>query len=246
MTFTVKLADKIIQVEHIHPELRAFCQDYLIENCTPEFSIRLTQADIDFEDKQTIDQTFSSAYMETLALLRKISDIFPNHQRFLIHGASISYEGKAYLFTAPSGTGKSTHIRLWKKFLGDKVKIVNGDKPFVSMDNVDEEGNTQPLIYGSPWAGKERWNRNCSEPLKAICFVQRGTINTIKQIQPEECLTMLFRQVYIPENEITVAQTLELIDALLKNVPVYLLTCDISEKAVRCSFEALTGMQYPN
>lgn len=239
MTFTVKLADKIIQVEHIHSELRTFCQDYLVENCPPEFSIHLTQSDIDFEHNHTTEQTFSSAYLETLALLRKISDIFPNHQRFLIHGASISYEDKAYLFTAPSGTGKSTHIRLWKKFLGDKVKIVNGDKPFVSME-------TDPLIYGSPWAGKERWNRNCSEPLKAICFIERGTSNAIKQMQPEECLTMLFKQVYIPENEIAAAQTLELIDLLLRAVPIYLLTCDISEEAVRCSFEALTGIHYPN
>ena len=239
MTFTVKLADKIIQVEHIHSELRTFCQDYLVENCPPEFSIHLTQSDIDFEHNHTTEQTFSSAYLETLALLRKISDIFPNHQRFLIHGASISYEDKAYLFTAPSGTGKSTHIRLWKKFLGDKVKIVNGDKPFVSME-------TDPLIYGSPWAGKERWNRNCSEPLKAICFIERGTTNAIKQMQPEECLTMLFKQVYIPENEIAAAQTLELIDLLLRAVPIYLLTCDISEEAVRCSFEALTGIHYPN
>lgn len=245
MTFTVKLANKIIQIEHIHKELRDFCKDYIIEDCVPDLYIQIVPEDIDYEKQYNVEQTFSAFYLETLALLRKISDVLPNHQRFLIHGASISYEDKGYLFTAPSGTGKSTHIRLWKKHLGDKVKIVNGDKPFVSLDE-DANGTILPLIYGTPWAGKERWHRNCCEPLKGICFVQRGTTNTIRKMKPEEGAMMLFRQVYIPEDSASVGRTLELVDLLIKNVPLYLLTCDISEEAVRCSFEAMTGLSYPN
>ena len=245
MAFTVKLADKFFYIEHVHPELEVFCKDYLTEDGAPDFRIQLTEEDIDFEKEHAMEQSFSPAYLETLALLRKISDILPNHNRFLMHGASISYEGNAFLFTAPSGTGKSTHIRLWKKYLGDNVKIVNGDKPFISLD-MNNEGRLNPLIYGTPWAGKERWQRNCSKPLKGICFVQRGTINTIRQMKPEECVMMLFNQVYMPEDAIAVGQTLELLDVLVKNVPLYLLTCDMSEDAVRCSFEALTGLSYPN
>ena len=245
MAFTVKLADKIFHIENVHPELETFCKDYLTEDVTPDFQIQLTEEDIVFEETHATEQTFSPAYLETLALLRKISDILPNHRRFLMHGASISYEDGAYLFTAPSGTGKSTHIRLWKQYLGDKVKIVNGDKPFISLD-VDLEGKIQPLIYGTPWAGKERWQRNCSEPLNGICFVQRGTTNSIRRIKPEECVMLLFKQVYLPDDSVAVAQTLELIDSLVKHVPLYLLTCDISEDAVRCSFEAMTGLSYPN
>ena len=245
MAFTVKLADKIFYIEHVHSELEVFCKDYLIEDITPDFRIHLTEEDIVYEETYATEQSFSPAYLETLALLRKIANILPNHRRFLMHGASISYEDKAYLFTAPSGTGKSTHIRLWKKYLGDKVKIVNGDKPFISFDE-NAEGNIEPLIYGTPWAGKERWQRNCSEPLKGICFVQRGTTNTIRQMKPEECVMMLFNQVYMPDDSVAVGQTLELLDILVKNVPLYLLTCDISEDAVRHSFEALTGLSYPN
>lgn len=245
MTFTVELANRVIKVDSVHNELRDFCKDYLIEDCVPDFYIQLTQEDINFEKQQATEQTFSEPYLETLSLLRKISDLLPAHHRFLIHGASISYEDKAYLFTAPSGTGKSTHIRLWKKHLGDKVKIVNGDKPFISLDQ-GEEGTIYPLIYGTPWAGKERWQRNCAEPLKGICFVQRGTTNTIRKLQPEECIMMLFHQVYLPDNQTAVGQTLELVDMLVKHVPLYLLTCDISEEAVRCSFEAMTGLTYPN
>lgn len=240
MSFIIKLADKVIQVENIHAELQEFCKDYLVENELPDFSITITQDDIFLEQQQSLEQGYSLAYLETLALLRKISDVFPTYNRFLMHGASISYHNQAYLFTAPSGTGKSTHIRLWKKHLGDDVKIVNGDKPFISLEK------ETPFIYGTPWAGKERWQRNCSEPLKGICFLQRGTTNSIKQINPDECLSLLFHQVYIPDDSLTAGLTLELLDKLIKTVPLYLLQCDMSEDAVRCSFEALTKLPYPN
>lgn len=245
MAFTIKLADNFFYVEHVHPELEVFCKDYLIEDCTPDFVIQLTEQDIAYEKNHTTEQAFTASYLETLALLRKISNILPGQKRFLMHGASISYEGQAFLFTAPSGTGKTTHIRLWKKYIGEKVRIVNGDKPFISLEK-NSNGNVEPMIYGTPWAGKERWQRNCCEPLKAICFVQRGTTNTIRKMNPEECVMMLFHQVYMPDDSTAVGHTLELLDLLVKNVPLYLLTCDISEKAVRCSFEALTGLPYPN
>ncbi len=244
MAFTVKLAEKVIRVKNIYPELETFLQQYAVEDATADFTISLSEDDIAREENETSEQSFSPAYLETLALLRKISDILPRHRRFLMHGASISYEGKAYLFTAPSGTGKSTHIRLWKKYLGEKVKIVNGDKPFISLDK-DENGNVLPIIYGTPWAGKEHWHRNCSESLCGICFVERGMENSIRRLAPEECLMKLFHQVYLPEDADTVGLTLELVDLLLKNVPLYLLTCDISEAAVRCSFEEMTGLPYP-
>lgn len=244
MAFTVKLADIRFHIEHISPELETFCKDYLAEDGKPDFQIQLTEDDIAQEQLHATDQEFSPAYLETLALLRKIADILPHHRRFLMHGASISYENDAFLFTAPSGTGKSTHIRLWKKYLGDKVKIVNGDKPFLSLDS-DSDGTLHPLIYGTPWAGKERWQRNCKESLKGICFVQRGVQNTIRKIEPEECVMLLFKQVYMPAETTAVERTLELLDVLVKNVPFYLLTCDMTEDAVRCSFETLTGKKYP-
>ena len=246
MAFTVKLADKIIQIENMHEEIQTLCKDYLIEDCTPDISLRLTQDDLLFEQKYVTEQNYSMHYLESLALLRKISNTFPLYNRMLVHGASISYEGKAYLFTAPSGTGKSTHIRLWRKYLGEKVKIVNGDKPFISIDTINEHGQPQPIIYGTPWSGKEGWQRNCAKPLNAICFIQRGTTNQIQRLNPEDCLQMLFNQVYLPDEELAVAKTLELIDALVKHVPLYLLSCDMSKDAVQCSFEALTGISFPN
>ena len=238
MKFIVGLADKYIEINSVYDELRNFFKDYLVTNVTPDFSVSLTKEDILAEQEATAENQFSPTYLETLALLRKLAEILPSHSRILMHGSSISYNEHAYLFTAPSGTGKSTHIRLWKKHLGDDVKIVNGDKPFISLKD-------EPMIYGSPWAGKENWHRNCKMPLKGICFVQRGTTNSIRRIEASECLSLLFKQVYLPADTLAAGLTLELVDMLIKKVPLYVLTCDMSEDAVRCSFEALTGLSYP-
>ena len=238
MKFIVGLADEYIEINSVYDELKNFFKDYLVNDVTPDFSVSLSKEDILAEQEATSENQFSPTYLETLALLRKLAEILPSHNRILMHGASISYNEHAYLFTAPSGTGKSTHIRLWKKYLGDDVKIVNGDKPFISLEN-------EPMIYGSPWAGKENWHRNCKKPLKGICFVQRGTTNSIRRIEASDCLSLLFKQVYLPADTLAAGLTLELVDMLIKKVPLYVLTCDMSEDAVRCSFEALTGLSYP-
>ncbi len=238
MKFIVGLADKYIEINSVYDELKSFFKDYLVTDVTPDFSVSLSNDDILAEQEATSENHFSPTYLETLALLRKLAEILPSHNRILMHGASISYNEHAYLFTAPSGTGKSTHIRLWKKYLGDNVKIVNGDKPFISLED-------EPMIYGSPWAGKENWHRNCKMPLKGICFVQRGTTNSIRRIEAGDCLSLLFKQVYLPADTLAAGLTLELVDMLIKKVPLYVLTCDMSEDAVKCSFEALTGLSYP-
>ena len=238
MKFIVGLADRYIEINSVYDELKNFFKDYLVTDVIPDFSVSLCKEDILAEQEATSENQFSPTYLETLALLRKLAEILPSHNRILMHGASISYNQNAYLFTAPSGTGKSTHIRLWKKYLGDDVKIVNGDKPFISLEN-------EPMIYGSPWAGKENWHRNCKMPLKGICFVQRGTTNSIRRIEASECLSLLFKQVYLPADTLAAGLTLELVDTLIKKVPLYVLTCDMSEEAVKCSFEALTGLSYP-
>ena len=237
MSLVVKLADLHIGLESDTPELKDFLKDYIVEQATPDFIITWTEEDI-AQETQNAESEFSRHYIETLVVLRKISELLPKHQRFLFHGASISYDDKAYLFTAPSGTGKSTHIRLWRKLLGNDVNIVNGDKPFISLQN------NEPYIYGTPWAGKERWQRNCSFPLGGICFIQRGLKNNIRSITPEEALPLILKQVYLPQDPQSLDCTLQLLDTLMNGTPLYLLSCDISEEAVRCSFEALTGLSY--
>ncbi len=237
MSFTVKLANYCLELNSESSLLKDFFKDYLIDDANPDFTISWSEEDLDKEMIEA-DMDFSRDYIETLVILRKISEILPQKGGILFHGASISYKDHAYLFAAPSGTGKSTHIRLWRKYLGQDVGIVNGDKPFITFNT------NEPLIHGTPWAGKERWQKNCSFPLAAICFIKRGTSNTIRKTSILESLPLLLRQIYMPQDAASAEQTLALIDLLIKKVPLYLLECDMSEDAVQCSFEELTKLSY--
>jgi hypothetical protein len=244
-----------VEIHSIYPELRHFFRNYVVENVTPDFSVSWTEEEIAAEKDHALHESYPMEYLETLAALRKISEVLPFHKRLLVHGAAITCDDKAYLFAAQSGTGKSTHIRLWKEYLGSRVDIVNGDKPFISLEtegcknsentmNSDSSARITAQVYGTPWAGKEGWEKNRSAELNGICFLQRGKENKIRKLEPSECLNYLFNQVYLPKYPLALNMTLELADLLTKNVPLYLLECDISEEAVKCSFEGMSGMEY--
>lgn len=308
MKFKIKLADLMIDITCQYDFLRKYCEEYITEEMDTQqetsyadFQIETGTDDILFEQqKETCAEVISSdseksAYLETLAALRKIAEIMPEYHRFLMHGVVISWKGRGYMFTAPSGTGKSTHASLWKKYLGDDVEIINGDKPILNIcdyhtcsderaaddrktgsgnwgvgdrkegsgnwiDKDDRDGkpdcgiqagsdikcqNNQVYAYGTPWAGKEHWQKNTAVPLSGICILQRGTTNHIRQMQPAEALPWLMRQIHFPQSSKNAGRTLELIDQLLNIVPVYCLECDMSWKAVKCSFERLTGEKVP-
>lgn len=246
-SFTLKLADICVGISCPSREMRDFCEGYLTESPS-SFSVTVTEADVEAEaaaDPERKDGLSGGLPLyEISALHRKIAEVLPLYRRFLMHGAAITYGEGAYLFCAPSGVGKSTHISLWKRYLGGEVDIVNGDKPFLSLE--DGADSQYFRVYGSPWAGKERWQKNRSAPLRAICFISRGSENSISRLQPEQCLPQLMRQIYIPRDTEAASETLQLMDRLVSLVPLYQLRCNISEDAVKCCFEGLTGLRYPN
>lgn len=240
MRFNIKLADLLIEIHPRYPTLKEFCKDYICkeEPSDAQIMVQITDREIEAEQEKA-EEEYSPQYLETLATLRQIADQMPEYNRLLCHGAVITWKDKGYMFTAPSGTGKSTHIAQWRKYLGEDVQIVNGDKPLMK---VTEE---EIRLYGTPWAGKERWQKNRSTRLDGICILQQAKENTIRRLSSVEALPMLIRQLYFTDNTTYAGKTLELLDILLRNVPVYLLECDISREAVRCSFEALTGTPMP-
>lgn len=234
--FIINIANLNIGVTSIYDYSKKFCAEFLTD-AEPDFSVSTTEEKIDREIEIS-EFNPKRPYAESICLYREIAEIIPNYDRVVFHGASIEYEGNGYIFTAVSGTGKSTHIKLWQEFLGnDKVQIVNGDKPIL---HITDCGTT---VYSTPYAGKEGWQNHSSAPLKAICVLRRGTENRIVKAKPSEVLTDVFKQVYRPYNAQSAVKTLELVDKLLA-VPVFILECDISEQAVKVSFEALTGLSY--
>lgn len=248
--FCIRIADFVVRVHPLHAQIAQLCRDYIVcdagaEACV-DFDVRVRQADINFErDMATEGTDWTDAYLETLTVQRAIANRLPERHRLLVHGAVIEFEGRAYLFTAPSGTGKSTHIRLWRQYLGDAVRVINGDKPFV---RIPEHRDELPVVYGTPWAGKEGWQCNDSAPLAGIVLLSRSEpgSSSIRLASAALNLDKIMRQVYFPPDAGAAVLTLDLLDAMLARVPVYELACDMSEDAVRASFEGLTGLEYQN
>jgi hypothetical protein len=197
--------------------------------------VRILQSDIEFERGKSASVTvckFSDAYLETLAVYRKIVERLLDYDVLLFHGSAVAVDGQAYLFAATSGTGKTTHTNLWTKNI-PKAYVVNGDKPLLK---INDDGVT---VYGTPWQGKENYGRNISVPLKAVCQLERSDTNHIEPITIKESLPMLFQQSYRPNDIDSMNKTIELINKLGMNTKLYRLGCNMQDEAAFVAYEGM-------
>lgn len=241
ITRKYKIADKVVKVTSIYAEVHEYCAEYLTDEPS-DYSVTTTQADIDFEREKSAREDeiegipvrqFSDGYLEELAVYRKIAVKMLDYDTILFHGSVVAVDGAGYLFTAKSGTGKSTHTKLWREYFGDKAIMVNDDKPLLHIaDTV--------TAYGTPYNGKHRLGTNTSVPLKAICILTRAEENHIEPITREQAYTMLLQQVYRPADSILMMKTLTLVDSLADLVKLYRLGCNMDISAAQVAFE---GMQ---
>jgi len=241
--FSIELANRVIGISALHDSTRQFCKDYLSQDI-PELNVSVTQTDIDFEREKSIREAkiegipvvnYSDEYLETLAVYRKIADQMLNLDTLLYHGSAIAVDGQCYLFTATSGTGKSTHTRLWREMFGERAVMVNDDKPLLSITD------TGIFACGTPWNGKHFLGNNVVLPLKAICILQRGEENHIRSIAASEALPMLLQQIYRPSVVQAMVKYMELVDKLAKGVSFYLLQCNMDPQAALVSYEAMSA-----
>ena len=211
-----------------------FCKKYLSADQTAPFDVEVSITKEEFYAEKQLSGGYSDGYIENICLYRAICRKLPALNRMLLHAAILEYEEAGYAFLGRSGTGKSTHTGLWLKHVSGS-KIVNGDKPIL------EYRNGQFIAYGTPWMGQEGLGYNHSVPLKGLCFLEQAKENSVEKLTPSQAASRIFSQILFPEDEKNAALTLELTDKLVREIPSYLLKCDISEEAVQKSFEALTG-----
>ena len=244
MTNLYRIANIDIQITSMYESVHRYCKDYLVFGSSADLSLRTTQDDIDFERYKTAEtdsyvnvpaRQFRDDYLEVLAVYRKIAEALPDYNMFLMHGSCIAVDGKAYLFTAKSGTGKSTHTRLWRELLDNRAVMVNDDKPLIGISN------NEAIAYGTPWDGKHRLSNNIAVPLKAVCILERAERNSIKRISFDEAYPMLMQQIYRPLNRDAMIKTLKLIDQLALSVTLWRLGCNMEPEAARVSYEAMKG-----
>lgn len=234
MTNKYQFAGICVEIHHIYPYFANQAQKYLSEKAA-EFSVTVTKADIDREKAAGEVATADDGYVESLVIYRLLCEKLLERNVLLFHSAAISMEGKAYLFTAPSGTGKSTHIRLWRKRFGKAVGIINGDKPLISVTEQEIRA------WGTPWDGKEHWSANRSAPIAGICYLGRGVDNEITPMSSQEALSVLFSQSYRPSTEAGMRKLMQLLQELSQRVPFWKLKCNMSEEAAEVSYAAMRG-----
>ncbi len=152
----------------------------------------------------------------------------------VLHGSSIAFDGHGLIFSAPSGTGKSTHTGLWRETYGDRVTVINDDKPTIRFN----EG--RPTVYGTPWSGKTDLNTNTSAPLRAVVFLERGETDAIRRLSATEALLYMNRELSMPYHDEALGLTLlDTATRLVQSVPMFLLSCTPTVQAVETVRQAL-------
>lgn len=234
---SIRIADFDILIHARHEYVIHQCKDYLLPapltESTADLTVEVSDGEL-AEEKKKNPPYMKEDYMESICIYRAICRSIPPLGGMLLHGAVISDGTNGYAFTADSGVGKTTHIKLWQKAFGDEISIINGDKPIIRK----REGKW--YAYGTPWCGKEGWNINTSVPLAGLCFLRRGETNSIKPYNAASAIADIFPQLLIPADSVGLTATLDLLDGLLTDVPLYELHCTISEEAARIARKAMT------
>ena len=243
MKETYRFAETVVAVDALYPAVHAYCSAYRCAG-TPALTVQITQADIDAERRKSADEdraegrpvrTFADDYLETLAVYRKIAEWMPLRGTVLLHGSAVAMDGEAYLFTAKSGTGKSTHAAFWQAAFGSRAIMINDDKPLL---RIAPDGVT---VFGTPWDGKHRRSSNCAAPLHALCILERAAETQVVPITASQAMPLLLQQVYRPADQAALAATLRLLDRLTQTVPLYRMGCNLAPSAAVIAYEAMKG-----
>lgn len=153
---------------------------------------------------------------------------------FYLHASAVVLDGKAYLFSGPCRAGKSTHTRLWQQAFGTDAQVINDDKPALRL----LDGTW--YAYGTPWCGKDGINANLRAPLAGVCFLKQAQENTIRRLSQREALQRILSQtIYKFSTAQQLDSLLQLLDAFLRQIPVYELENRPELAAVQLSFETM-------
>lgn len=239
MDFTAKIADLTVGISCKHSLIESMCREYLTE-VAPMFCVRASE-----EHKEKLrnyflgfSEVFSDDYLESVAISECIADEVFNYDAAVFHAALISFDGQGVAFAAPSGTGKSTHIKLWRRLFGSRVECINGDKPLFLFRDGKFFG------AGTPWCGKENWGCNKTVPLKAVCFIERAEQNGISLLtENREIMSRLFLQLVMPEEQRLMVKYLEFANKMIKTVPFFMLRCNTGVDAARVAHDGIFGTE---
>ena len=240
--FTMEIAGLVVGVEPMFQSTREYCRPYLTEK-TPEIIVRVSDEDLTFEqgmlEQEALEEglrirRFTDPFLERATIQRRVADALLERDTLMLHGSTISVDGRAYLFTAPCGTGKSTHTRLWRELFGDRAVMVNDDKPFLQITP------SGVLAYGSPWSGKHGLATNVCAPLKGICLLHRGSENRISKVQADRIIETLYHQAHQSTDAALTQKAGALVDRIAQIVPLWEMDCTKDMTAAQVAYDAMS------
>jgi len=242
-SFSMELAGSVVCVYPLFQSTKEYCRAYLSDKPT-EFTVLVTQLDL-LREQEILEQEaleeglkirrFTDPFLERSCIQRRVADNLVSQDTLMLHGSTVSVDGQAYLFTAPCGTGKSTHTRSWRALFGERAVMVNDDKPFLRLTA------SGVMAYGSPWCGKHGEGSNVCVPLKGICLLHRGPENLIRPADPMELMDILRRQVHLPDDTALADKVLSLLDALAAKVSLWVMHCNKEIDAAKVAYSAMSS-----
>lgn len=228
-----KIAGLLVGMDPSYPTLTKQSQPYMTQtNEEPDFNISLSSEFL--ENKRQQNPHLSIDDCEYIWYGSAFYRQMPLYDGMMLHSSCIAVDGRAYLFSAPSGTGKSTHTMLWKDKFGDRAFFVNDDKPAL---RIFDDG-----VYacGTPFSGKTDLNTNVSVKAAGICLVHRAEKNRIEKADTKEALPKIFSQILRPADPAMMVRVMDLLDRILKEVPVYNLYCNMDSEAADVSYSFMS------
>ena len=235
-----RIAEMNIAVKAKYEDTYRYMQDFLTDSQDYELYIEPTDEMIRYEAElgEEIHGDAGSPYIcEAVAILRVICDYIIDKGGFFLHCSCLKYKDEAIIFTAPSGTGKSTHSALWRRHFGDDVVMINDDKPLV------REKDGRFYIYGTPWNGKHSIGNNTSAPIRSVVFLSQAPENKAEPISPIDAMALLLQQTVLPSNKAELSKLLDMLGRLVETVPMYRLGCTISDEAVTTIYQEIYGLR---
>lgn len=241
--FTMEIAGLAVGVEPLFESTKEYCRPYLTDKC-PELAVRVTEADLVYEQQLFEEEAireglkirkFTGPFLERASIQRRVANRLLRDNTLMLHGSTVSVDGKAYLFTAPCGTGKSTHTRLWRELFGERAVMVNDDKPFLRITDFGV------LAYGSPWSGKHGLATNICVPLRGICLLHRGNENVIRRVKAEQMVDFLCHQAHDPiDNQLT-EHTRYLVEQIVSQIPLWEMHCNKNPEAAEVAYRVMSA-----
>ncbi len=227
-----RIADLNILINPIYENTKRRLFPYITNSDSYDFEISLTENEKNNLDENGFSINTKTISEDSLILQKLCCTVLESYDGFFFHSSSVMVDGNAYVFSAPSGTGKSTHTALWRKHFGDKAVMINDDKPII------RKHNGLFYIYGTPWMGKTNIGNNIKAPVKAIYFLEQSKETSAVKVSTGSVFKEILEATVVPQNRETMHILLSLLDEFFSGVSVYKLKCNMDIEAVKVAYTA--------